>query len=126
MMRLTRRLRAERSDESLGLSQLSALSSINRYGPLSPTLLAERERIQPPSMTRVIAALESRGLVARDSHPTDRRQAVIGITDTGREVLLEDRARRQAWLAQLLADLSSDELETLRAALPVLERLSEA
>jgi DNA-binding MarR family transcriptional regulator len=125
VMRLARRLRAERSDGTLGLSQLSALSTLERHGPLSPTALAELERIQPPSMTRVIAALEERRLVGREPHPSDRRQAVIAISDAGRQIVLEDRRRRQAWLARSLDDLGPGERALLEAALPVLERLSE-
>ncbi|HVB04722.1 MAG TPA: MarR family transcriptional regulator [Acidimicrobiales bacterium] len=123
-MRLARRLRAERSDETLGLSQLSALATLERFGPLSPTALAEHERIQPPSMTRVIAALESRELIARDAHPSDRRQSVIAITDAGRHIVVEDRRRRQAWLALMIEGLEEDERAQLRSALPLLQRFS--
>src|ERR1700728_3838812 len=91
VMRLARRLRNDRSDETLGISQLSALATLERRGPLSPTALAELERIQPPSMTRVIAALEERELVGRAAHPSDRRQSVIEITPAGRTLVLEDR-----------------------------------
>lgn len=121
-MRLARRLRAERSDETLGLSQLSALATLDRFGPLSPTALADHERIQPPSMTRVIAALEVRDLIARDAHPSDRRQSVIAITDAGHKIVVEDRRRRQAWLAQRIEELEEDERARLRAALPILQR----
>jgi DNA-binding MarR family transcriptional regulator len=121
-MRLARRLRAERSDETLGLSQLSALATLDRFGPLSPTALAEHERIQPPSMTRVIAALEARDLIARGAHPSDRRQSVIAITDAGHKIVVEDRRRRQAWLAQRIEELEEDERARLRAALPILQR----
>lgn len=126
MTRLSRRLRSERSDESLGLSQLSALNTLERYGRLSPTAMAEIEWIQPPSMTRVIAALEARGLACREPHPTDRRQAVIAITDEGRAIVEEDRRRREAWLARVLRSLSPGELDALRTALPVLERLGDS
>jgi DNA-binding MarR family transcriptional regulator len=73
-------------------------------------------------MTRVIAALESRELVEREAHPSDRRQSVIGITDTGREIVVEDRRRRQAWLARMIEGLEEDEREQLRRALPILQR----
>jgi DNA-binding MarR family transcriptional regulator len=126
VMRLARRLRAERSDETLGLSQLSALATLERHGPLSPTALAELERIQPPSMTRVIANLEERRLVGRQPHPSDRRQAVIAISEDGRRIVLEDRRRREAWLARTLQNLSPEDRALLESALPVLERLSEA
>jgi DNA-binding MarR family transcriptional regulator len=125
-MRLARRLRAERSDGTLGLSQLSALATLEHHGPLSPTALAELERIQPPSMTRVIAALESRALVQRAPHHSDRRQSVIDITDAGRALVLEDRRRRQAWLARMLERLDEDEREKIRQVLPILQRLGDA
>jgi len=124
-MRLSRRLRSERSDETLGLSQLSALSTLIRNGPLSPTALAELERIQPPSMTRVITALEDRGLLERAPHPTDGRQSVIAITEAGRAIVLEDRRRRAAWLAQRFATLTPDEQRQIANALPIIERIGE-
>jgi len=122
-MRLSRRLRTERSDNSLGLSHISALATLCRYGSLSPTALADIERIQPPSMTRVITSLEERGLVAREPHPTDRRQAVIAISDAGREMVEADRHRSQAWFSSVLEGLNDDDRAALRAALPILERL---
>lgn len=125
-MRLVRRLRVEKSDESLTLTQLSALASIDRHGPLSPTALAERERVQPPSMTRVIAVLEERGYVARTPHPTDRRQSVITATPAGHDLLAEDRRRREAWLARALEGLEEHERAALRAAVPIIERLGNA
>jgi DNA-binding MarR family transcriptional regulator len=124
-MRLARRLRAERSDETLGLSQMSALASL-MHGPLSPTALAQMERIQPPSMTRVITALETRGLIKREEHETDRRQSVIAITDTGRQIVEEDRVRRKAWLVEVLDTLEEDDRRALREALPVLERITNS
>lgn len=123
VMRVARRLRAERGDDSLTLSQLSALASLDRHGPCSPTALAELERVQPPSMTRIIAALEDRGYAARAPHETDRRQSVIAISPEGRAVLEEARRRRNAWLAGAFADLSAKERAQLAAAVPVLERL---
>jgi DNA-binding MarR family transcriptional regulator len=123
IMRFGRRLRTERSDNTLGLSQLSALATLHRFGSLSPTALADIERIQPPSMTRVITGLEQRGLAVRKPHPTDRRQAVIAISEAGRAIVEEDQTRRQAWLSGVLERLTEDERVTLRAALPILERL---
>jgi DNA-binding MarR family transcriptional regulator len=126
IMRLARRLRAERTDLTLSLTQVAALSTLQRHGPLTPTALAEHERVQPPSITRVIASLEARGLVARVPHPTDRRQHVIGLTPAGTEMIAEDRRRRDAWLARQLRTLSQEERDVLRAAAPVLDRLSQA
>ncbi len=125
VMRLTRRLRFERSDDTLTFSQLSALSSLDRHGPCSPTTLAEIERVQPPSMTRVIAALEERGYAARALHESDRRQFVIAITPQGRAMLADTRRRRDAWLAKGLEELDEGERELLRSVVPLLERLGK-
>ncbi len=121
-----RRLRAERSSEGLTVSQLSVLGILERQGPLSPTQLAASERVQPPSMTRVIAALEELGLVDRDPHGTDGRQSVIALADRGRDLLAEDRSRRQAWLACRLEELSPEEREALAVAAPIIERLADS
>ena len=123
VMRLARRLRQERTEEAYTPSQLSALATLDRCGPLGPGELAAKERVQPPSMTRVVAALEAAGLATRTAHPDDGRQAVLSVTAAGRKLLAADRRRRDAWLARRLADLTPDEIETLRAAAPVLEKL---
>jgi len=124
VMRLARRLRAQRSDLSLTLTQLAALATLERHGPLTPGELAEHEKVQPPSMTRVLGVLEDRALVRREPHPTDRRQQVVTITPQAVAMLRHDRRRRDAWLARRLADLAPDERAALRAAAPVLERLA--
>ncbi|MCU1494447.1 MAG: MarR family transcriptional regulator [Acidimicrobiaceae bacterium] len=126
VMRLARRMRAEKSDESLTLTQLSALAVIAKHGPLSPTALAELERVQPPSMTRVIAILEERGLAIRIPHPSDRRQSVIEISPAGRALIDEDRRRRTVWLARVLDDLEAEDRAALKIAVPILERLAQA
>jgi DNA-binding MarR family transcriptional regulator len=126
VMRLSRRLRQERAEHDLSLTQISALAVLGRVGPLTPTELAAAERVQPPSMSRVVAGLEERGLVRRTPHPTDRRQVIITITDAARSVIEEDRRRRTAWLVDHLAELDPDELELLRGAAPALERLAAA
>ncbi len=126
VMRLARRLRLERSESGLTLTQLSALGTLSRHGPCTPGELAAHEKVQPPSMTRVLSHLEERGLVARAAHPTDRRQVLVALTDDARALVAEDRRRREAWLVEHLADLTADEREALRAAVPVLERLANA
>ena len=126
VMRLARRLRAEKSDDTLTLTQLSALASLAKYGPLSPTALAEIERVQPPSMTRVIAHLEKLGLATRVAHASDRRQSVIALAAAGEERIAEDRRRSRAWLARVLADLEDEDRATLEAAVPLLERLAQS
>lgn len=126
VMRLARRLRRMRTDTSLSLGQLAALGTLDRHGPLTPGQLAEHERVQPPSMTRIVKALETEGYVARCAHETDGRQVVVSVTDAGRKLLKEDRRQREAWLAQRLRDLTPHDREVLHQAAEVLERLGRA
>ena len=128
--RLARRLRAERLTKGLepGLSdtQIAALAALERHGAMTPGELAEHEKVQPPSMTRVIAALEEGGLVMRGPHQTDRRQVMLTVTERGQAVVEQSRHLREAWLAQRLRDLTPEERATLRAAAPILEKLSQS
>jgi DNA-binding MarR family transcriptional regulator len=128
--RLARRLRAERLAKGLepGLSdtQLAALASLERHSAMTPGELADHEKVQPPSMTRVIAALEELGLVMRAPHATDRRQVILTVTARGREVVHQSRRLREEWLAQRLRELTPQERAALRAAAPVLEKLSQS
>jgi DNA-binding MarR family transcriptional regulator len=123
VMRLSRRLR-QQSVGDITQSQLSALATVERVGDLSLGELAEIERVAPPSMTRIAARLEERGLLARTADVTDRRVARVAITSEGRELLEETRTRRDAYLATRLAAMSPEEHEVLVRALPLLERLA--
>lgn len=124
VMRLARRLRAQRSDTTLSLTQLSTLATLDRHGALRPGELAAHEKVQPPSMTRVVAALEEQAYIERRPHLTDRRQVVVSLTERGRALLREDRRRRDAWLSLRLHELSAADRALLHAAAPVLERLA--
>lgn len=129
--RLARRLRVERTVPGLGElalsdTQLAALAALERHGAMTPGELAEHEKVQPPSMTRVIAALVESGLVMRAPHPRDRRQVVLSTTQTGRDLVSKARRRRDAWLAKRLAELTPEERATLRSAAPILEKLSQS
>lgn len=126
VMRLTRRLRAQRAETGYTLTQLAALATVERKGPISPGDLAAHERVRPPSMTRVIGRLEADGLVVTTAHPTDGRQKLLDVSDAGRALLEGDRRRRDAWLALRVEELSSDELDALMRALPVLQHLAQA
>ena len=126
VMRLARRLRHERAETSLTLTQLSALAAIDRHGAMTPGELAAHERVQPPSMTRVLAVLEERALVTRTPHPTDGRQSIVSATDAARALLREDRRRREAWLVGRLAELSEADRAALRAVAPILDRLAQS
>jgi DNA-binding MarR family transcriptional regulator len=125
LLRLTRIIRNQRVDMSVTLTQISAMATLRKHGPMSAGELAACERVQPPSMTKVLAHLEERGFVRRDPHPSDKRQAIISITDTGRELLESERRTRDAWLAQRLAKLGPAERAQLRAVVPLLDKLAE-
>ena len=124
--RIGRRLRHHASHPELSLGQLAALRSLERHGPMSPTELATHERVQPPSMTKIVGRLLELGYVSRSPHPDDRRQVVVAISADGIALLDDDRRRRDAWLAQRLPTLTAEEISALRAALPVLEKLSRS
>jgi DNA-binding MarR family transcriptional regulator len=124
LMRFTRRLRRERPDTGLTLTQISALASLFNTGPMTPRQLAEVERVRPPSMTKVLAVLEEQGFVERAPHPTDRRQCILTATSTGAALIRENRRLREAWLARELAQLSDEERATLHAAVDILGRLA--
>jgi DNA-binding MarR family transcriptional regulator len=128
--RLARRLRAERRSEGLepdlSDTQLAALAALERHSAMTPGELADHEKVQPPSMTRVIAVLEERGLVMRAPHASDRRQVVLTATDYGREVVQQSRRLREAWLAKRLRELTPQQRAALRAAAPILEKLSQS
>ena len=125
LLRLTRLVRNQRVDMSVTLTQLSAMGALAKHGPMSAGELAACERVQPPSMTKVLANLEERGLVRRDVHPTDRRQAIIGITAAGEELLDSERRSRDAWLARRLAVLTAEERASLERVVPILDKLAE-
>ena len=125
LLRLTRLVRIQRVDMSVTLTQLSAMATLEKRGPMSAGELANCERVQPPSMTKVLANLEERGLVRRDPHPTDRRQAIIAITDEGVALIDSERRSRDAWLSKQLATLSAEERALLQRVIPVLDKLAE-
>ena len=122
--RTARRLRQEAGGE-LSPSRSAALATIDRHGPLTPSELAGRERIQRPTATRLIARLEETGLVDRTQDPTDRRSFVVALTPAGRELLSRVRTRKDAYLARRLRDLDADERATLARAAAILERVLE-
>jgi DNA-binding MarR family transcriptional regulator len=126
VMRLSRRLRVERADHGLTLTQISVLATLDRHGPLTPRELAQHERVQPPSMTRTLAGLEERGLIVRTPHASDGRQHLISLAPPAAALLREDRRRRDAWLAQRLAELTQAERDVLRAAAPIFDRITSA
>ena len=126
VMRLRRRLAGERHpDNELSLGAMAVLGCLHRCGDLTIGELASQERVQPPSMTRTVNCLVEDGYVVRRAHESDRRLVVVVLTDKGRETVLADRARRDAWLARRLADLTPEERAVLRKAAPILDRLAQ-
>ncbi len=125
-MRLARRLR-QMQDESLGLNpnQLSAMAVLLNSGDQLMGELAAQERVRPPSMTRIVNSLEARGFVIRRPDPRDHRQCLVSLTESGRQVLLANRRRRDQWLAVRIAGLDPAEREVLRRAVAVLEKVNQ-
>jgi DNA-binding MarR family transcriptional regulator len=124
VVRLNRRLRAQRTSTSVTLTQFSALSSLKKCGPMTPGELAAKEVVQPPSMTRVIAALEEIGYVSRRPHPTDGRQSIVELTEDGLAYVLADISAREAWLDKRLAQLTEAERHTLTEAAEIIDRMA--
>ena len=122
--RLARRMR-QQADVGIGQSLFSALVAVDRAGRMTLGELAATEQVQPPTMTRIAASLESRGLIARAPDPLDRRMAWISVTPDGRRLLDRTRNRKNAYLAKRLRSLSDADRRALERALPVLERLIE-
>jgi len=124
IMRLNRRLRQARAVGDLTFSQLSALTSLQLAGALTPRELADTERVQPPTMTKIVGKLEERGLVARTPHPTDRRQVILAATEEGRAVYAQFEKARNEWLALQLAELTPEERDTLERAAQILRQVA--
>src|SRR5215211_1435119 len=122
--RTARRLR-QHAGTDLGPSQTSALASIERHGPLTPSELARIERVQRPTATRIVARLEDAGLVERVADPTDGRSFTVSITAEGRDLMNKLRTRKNAYLARRIRRLDDEDLATLDRAADILEDLLE-
>jgi DNA-binding MarR family transcriptional regulator len=120
VMRLARQLRFRNPGSPVSLSQLSALTTLANEGAMTPGALAIRERVRPPSMTRVIASLADEGFVDRAPHPVDGRQVLVSVSESGAELVKAARRARQEWLAERLATLDGPKRETLRKAADIM------
>jgi DNA-binding MarR family transcriptional regulator len=119
-------LRRLRSQHRFPLSHGAVLGRLDRFGPGSVSDLAAAERMRPQSMAQTVAELQADGLVERRPDPSDRRRALVELTEQGRAVLTADRRAREGWLAQAIEhDLSGDEQAVLREAVELLRRLAE-
>ncbi|MFI1914835.1 MarR family winged helix-turn-helix transcriptional regulator [Nocardia sp. NPDC020380] len=123
VVRLTRHLRGRRADAQISLTQLSALATLNREGAMTPGALAAKERVQPPSMTRVIASLSELELVERNPHPTDGRQIIVSLSEAGRALVLDENQAREAWMTDQLSNLSPDQLKVLDEAVSIMKQI---
>jgi DNA-binding MarR family transcriptional regulator len=116
VIRLARQLRFRRPESPVSLSQLSALSTLAKEGAMTPGTLADRERVRPPSMTRVIGSLAEMGFVARTAHPVDGRQVLVSVSPAGADLIEAERRASQEWLKQRLDRLDPDQRKTLLMA----------
>jgi DNA-binding MarR family transcriptional regulator len=126
IQRLNRRVRQARPVGDLTFSQLSALTSLQLAGALTPRELADMERVQPPTMTKIVGKLEDRGLVARTPHPTDGRQVILAATELGRAVFAQFEQARNEWLAAQLAELTPEQRDILASAAAILQQVARA
>lgn len=124
-VRFARTLRGHRPAAGVTLAQLATLNALAEDGPLTPGQLADRERVTPPTISRVIASLHDLELVDRDAHPTDGRQVIVSLNDAGRQIINDENTARQAWLHQQLRNLTDYERDTLAEAATILERLHD-
>ena len=124
LARSARRLRQE-SDTGLSPSLTAALATVERHGPLTPSELAARERVQRPTVTRLVFRLEEAGLIARAADPTDGRSSLISVTPAGRRLLAAGRTRKDAFLSERLDALGADDRATLERAAALLEGMLE-
>jgi len=126
VVRLARRLQAQRQPHGVSLTGIALLSRLHRGGTATPKALADAEHTQPQSLTRAFAALEEQGLVSRRDDPADGRQVLLDITEAGREVLRQHSATHISWLVDAMdAELTPAEREIVRIAAQLLDRLAD-
>jgi DNA-binding MarR family transcriptional regulator len=122
---LARRLRREVPADGISSTEAAVLGHLMRSGPMTPGQLAKAEYIRPPSMTRVVEALERRDFVRRDPHPTDGRQLLVSLTPHGLDEIEASRERRTRWLLERLAQLDRTDHDAIVGAAHALRRLAE-
>jgi DNA-binding MarR family transcriptional regulator len=128
IVRTARRLRQEAAGEATGLTPTStaALATIERHGPLTPSELAELERVKRPTVTRTLACLDREGLIERTPDPDDGRSALISVNGAGRDRLRRLRGRKNAYLARRMRELPAEDVAALERAAAILEQLLES
>lgn len=127
VVRTARRLRQEAASETTGLTPTSvaALATIERHGPMTPSEIAEIEKVKRPTITRTLGCLEREGLIDRAPDPSDGRSALVSLNAAGRDRLKRLRGRKNAYLARRMRDLSAEEIGTLERAAEILDRMRE-
>jgi DNA-binding MarR family transcriptional regulator len=125
IMRTERRLRQEAGAEigDLTATSTATLASIARFGPVTPSELAEIERVKRPTMTRTLGSLERQGLIERAPDPADGRSSLVAINEAGRERLTRLRRRKSAYLARRMRELDPEDVDTLARAAELLEEM---
>jgi DNA-binding MarR family transcriptional regulator len=124
IVRTARRMRQE-AEPGLSPTLTAALGTIERHGPVTPSELADAERVKRPTATRIAATLEDEGLISRARDPSDGRASLLSISPRGRELLRRLRKRKNAYLSRRMRDLPPDDVEALERAAEVLERMLE-
>jgi DNA-binding MarR family transcriptional regulator len=122
--RLARRLRAQKSDDSISDAQFAVLATLSIHGPHTLSALAERERVSAPSMNRTVNCLEEAGQLARTEDAVDRRKTNIALTASGAELVTATVSKRDAWLTERMRDLTADERELLARAAELMGRIA--
>jgi DNA-binding MarR family transcriptional regulator len=120
---LVRRTRAAAAAHGLSWTESAVMARLAKSGPATTAGLARGESVKPQSMRATVAALEERGLVARQPHPTDGRQVIIELTPAGHALYKSARDAKRTWVAQAIAQLDEADRETLFAAGAILQRL---
>jgi DNA-binding MarR family transcriptional regulator len=128
IVRTARRLRQEAATEATGLTptSTSALATIERHGPLTPSELAKLERVQRPTVTRTLGCLDREGLIERTPDPADGRSALVSVNAAGRERLRRLRGRKNAYLARRMREMPPADVATLERAAQILEGMLES
>ena len=126
ILRLARRVRAERADDAMSDGRLSVLFLLVNHGAQTLGSLSEFERVTPPSMNRTVNALVESGYASRSGSPDDGRKVLIDVTEDGHTVIRETRRRRDAWFSRRLADLTPEQRQILELSAPVLRELADS
>jgi DNA-binding MarR family transcriptional regulator len=124
-MRLARRLRQQAASTDVTPSMLSVMSTLEGRGSLTLGEVAEAERVRPPTMTKIVGRLEAAGLVARIPDPQDKRITRVGLSRAGARLIERHRARKDVYLATRLRRLDEEEIDVMRRAAEILERVLE-